>query len=274
MTRTWFTSELETAASFLRIARSDGVTLGFTTHDHDLWIDGVLHRSSPGMVPSSIRKSADFSADSAEVLGSLAHESITSADLADGRFDGARVLIGLVDWESGDTLALYTGTIGAVSQEAGQFTAALVSRKAELQRDPVPRTSPSCRAAFCGPGCNLNPAAFTHEVTVRALDFENNTASFSQPLAAERFAGGFLRWTGGLQTGEVAVVVASDGAGTLILDRPMDETLQPGTCAILREGCDHTLDTCASRFGNAVNFQGEPYLPGNDLLTRYPPGGT
>ena len=24
------------------------------------------------------------------------------------------------------------------------------------------------------------------------------------------------------------------------------------------------------RFGNAVNFQGEPFLPGNDLLARYP----
>jgi hypothetical protein len=38
----------------------------------------------------------------------------------------------------------------------------------------------------------------------------------------------------------------------------------------LREGCDHVLETCANRFANAVNFQGEPFLPGNDLLTSYP----
>jgi hypothetical protein len=38
---------------------------------------------------------------------------------------------------------------------------------------------------------------------------------------------------------------------------------------ILREGCDHTLPTCAERFANAVNFQGEPFLPGNDLVVRY-----
>jgi hypothetical protein len=38
------------------------------------------------------------------------------------------------------------------------------------------------------------------------------------------------------------------------------------------EGCDKSIATCAGRFGNAANFRGEPYLPGVDLLTRYPGG--
>jgi len=38
----------------------------------------------------------------------------------------------------------------------------------------------------------------------------------------------------------------------------------------LRHGCDKSFATCVSRFGNAENFRGEPHLPGNDLLTRYP----
>ena len=38
----------------------------------------------------------------------------------------------------------------------------------------------------------------------------------------------------------------------------------------LREGCDRTIATCTSRFGNAVNFRGEPFLPGNDMLAQYP----
>ena len=43
-----------------------------------------------------------------------------------------------------------------------------------------------------------------------------------------------------------------------------------GTLVEVTEGCDRTLATCAGRFGNAANFRGEPYLPGLDLLTRYP----
>jgi hypothetical protein len=55
----------------------------------------------------------------------------------------------------------------------------------------------------------------------------------------------------------------------LVLDRPILAGTPLGTLAELREGCDHTIATCASRFGNAANFRGEPFVPGNDLLARY-----
>ena len=60
MSRRWFAAELETVATFWRLSRRDGVPLGFTTHDRDLWLDGVGHRAGPGMVPSAIRRSAGF----------------------------------------------------------------------------------------------------------------------------------------------------------------------------------------------------------------------
>lgn len=269
MSRVWFAAPLETAASFWRVIRRDGVTLGFTTHDRDLWFDGVQHRAAPGMVPSAIRRSADFEPDSAEVQGALSHDSISASDLATGRFDGARVLIGLVDWENLDRHVIYRGTIGTVSEEAGGFTAALESRKAELARDPVPRTSPSCRASFCGPGCTLSPSRFTHEGTVTAFDLEGNAAAVTGAVPLANLVGGTLRWLDGPYSGQTCRVIAVSGAN-LLLDTPIDQA-PPANCRVLlREGCDRTLATCASRFGNAVNFQGEPHLPGNDLITRYP----
>ncbi|WP_313435094.1 DUF2163 domain-containing protein [Novosphingobium sp.] len=273
MSRVWFTGDLETVATFWRLDRRDGVTLGFTTHDADLWFDGLLHRASPGMVPSSIRKSAGFEPDNAEVRGSLTHEAISADDLAAGRYDGARVTIGLVDWETGERDRLYTGTIGSISQEDGAFSADLVSRKEDFARDPVPRTSPSCRAAFCGPGCNLAALRFTSEVRLADLDIEDNTLSLEAPndpaLDPALFAGGVLRWLEGPQAGmTMRVIGISDSR--LMVDAPLDAQAPPGTRAFLREGCDHTLETCGARFGNAANFRGEPFLPGNDMLTRYP----
>ena len=35
-------------------------------------------------------------------------------------------------------------------------------------------------------------------------------------------------------------------------------------------GCDKRLDTCSDRFANVLNFRGEPYVPGADLLLSYP----
>ena len=269
MSRIWFDTALETAATFWRVMRCDGVTLGFTSHDRDLWFDGVLHRAAPGMTPSAIRRTADLDADSAEIEGALSHDAINAADLAAGRFDGAELRVGLVDWESGECDTLYRGAIGSVTQEEGRFTAELVSRKAALLVDPAPRTSPSCRATFCGPGCTLSPAAYTHEAVLAGLDAETNAVILDTAAAAEDLVGGWLRWLDGPHAG-LAMTIMLAGAGALVLDTPLGPGLAPGLRVLVREGCDHTLDTCASRFANAINFQGEPFLPGNDLLTRYP----
>ena len=86
MSRVWFSSELETVATYWRLMRTDGVTLGFTTHDANLWFDGVLHLATPGMVPSSIRRTASFDADSAEVEGAISHDTINSGDLTIGGY--------------------------------------------------------------------------------------------------------------------------------------------------------------------------------------------
>ena len=69
------------------------------------------------------------------------------------------------------------------------------------------------------------------------------------------------------------MTVTSIIEGGLKLDAPVDPATQSGARITIREGCDHTLGTCSGRFGNAVNFRGEPFLPGNDLLTRYPVPG-
>lgn len=269
MSRIWFAQELETVATFWRVMRRDGVTLGFTTHDQDLWFDGVLHRATPGMVPSAIRRSADFEADSAEVEGAISHDSLSASDLSAGRFDQASVIIGLVDWESLETRVLYRGSIGTVSEESGKFSTELLSRKAELSIDPIPRTSPSCRAIFCGPGCDLSPARHSHEAVLVSRDIDENTVLLTTTATPASLIGGTLRWLDGPQSGTTMGIVAAVG-GTLALDMLVHDDLAAGHRAVLREGCDRTLETCASRFANSVNFRGEPFVPGNDHVARYP----
>lgn len=271
MARVFFATEAEGVATWWRIRRRDGVTVGLTSHDRDLWFDGVLHRTAPGMVPSAIRRTADLSADSAEVTGALAHDSISALDLANGRFDGAHVEMGVVDWETLDRASLYVGEIGSISEEAGSFGAELLSAKSSLDVDVVPRTSPTCRAAFCGPGCTLSPARFTHEVQVASIDHDAGRVTLTGGPGPALLADGWLRWIDGPQAGATMQVARVEGAA-LLLDQPIDMAMPPGGRALVREGCDHTVATCAARFGNAANFQGEPFLPGNDLLTRYPTG--
>lgn len=268
MSHIFFRDELEGVATFWRVFRRDGFTLGFTGHDRDLYFDGVLHRAAPGMVPSAIRKTADLSPDSAEVQGVLSHSSIRSEDLAAGRFDEARVMVGAVNWETRDHAVLYEGSLGSIAQDSGSFTAELRSAKAQLDKDFIPRTSPTCRAKFCGPGCTLSTPKFSSEAAVESIDMETNAVSFAG-LEQNLYINGELRWFDGPQAGMRAEILEAESGG-LVLGATISPALEIGTRALLVEGCDHLLTTCNARFGNAVNFQGEPFVPGNDLLARYP----
>lgn len=265
MSRVFLDRPLDTVATFWRIWRKDGVAQGFVTHDRDLWFGGMLHRAAPGLTPSAIRRTAGFADEGADVEGALAHDCIAESDLAVGRFDGAEIAIGAVDWESLANAVFYRGTIEAVSREGNGFTAELASAKAALAVDPVPRSSPTCRARFCGPGCGLSPPRFTRRASlVAAIE---GRARF-EAIDAALYAGGELRWCDGAQAG-LSVTILAVEADDLLLDR--DPTgIAPGAIALLREGCDHTIATCAARFANAANFQGEPFLPGTDLLAHYP----
>ncbi len=268
-TRVWFSDALETVAIWWRLERRDGVTLGFTSHDRDLAFGGLVHRTAPGMVPSAIRRTADFEADSADVAGALSHDSIREEDLAAGRFDGGSIAMGLVDWETLELITLYAGTIGSVGHEGAGFSAELRSIKDSLARQIVPRTAPTCRAEFCGAGCALSASAYTHLAQLAEISNDGGAVRVNGGPAQALLTFGTLRWIDGAEAGLMRRIEAIDG-NWLVLDRTTAEAIVVGTRLELREGCDHTLETCAQRFGNAINFQGEPFLPGNDLLTRYP----
>ncbi len=102
-----------------------------------------------------------------------------------------------------------------------------------------------------------------------SVDLLANAVGFAGAPAAAEMQGGHVKWVDGPLAGVTMQVIDALGSA-LVLDRPLVEGIAPGQLAYLREGCDHTVATCATRFGNAVNFRGEPHLPGNDLLARYP----
>ncbi len=269
MTHTFFDSELEGVATWWSIKRRDGVTLGFTSHNRDLAFRGMTYRAAPGMIPSAIRRTASLERDAVEVEGVLSHDSISSSDLEAGRFAEARIAIGLVDWETLDHATLFNGSLGNVSQEDSSFTAELRSAKASFELDLVPRTSPTCRASFCDAECGANAARYTHLCQVSSIDLELNGVAFTGAPSAANMRDGQVKWVDGPFAGVTMEVIDAD-TGALTLDRPLSTEISLGNLAYLREGCDHTIATCNARFANAVNFRGEPHLPGNDLLTRYP----
>lgn len=272
MSDPWLAGPVTSVAFGWRLERADGVTLGFTSHDRDVVIDGVVLRANPGMLPSSIVESVGLETDGLEVGGALTSSAIAADDLAAGRWDSARLAIFLFDWSdpAAGKRILAVGELGAVSYSSSAFETELLGLTRQLDRPVVPQTSPSCRASLCDAACGLNAQRFRQIRSVPSTDGEN--IFLDHPVAANIYSYGHLRWLDGANTGLTADIVAN-GASIVTLARSPNFVVQAGAMIELTEGCDKRLETCASRFGNALNFRGEPHLPGNDLLTRYPGAG-
>lgn len=264
----WLEGALTTVALCWRIERRDGVTIGLTAHDRDLMLDGLLYRAAPGMTPSAVERSAGFAADSMDVEGALTGAAIREVDLLAGRWDGARVVLFAVDWSApGATVPLGEGTIGAVETKDGALTAELRGATAALERPVSEATSPECRAELGDARCRVAMAGRRRFARVVAAEDAVLTLDSDEPVA-NGWGGGRLRWFGGGNSGLEDFVAASDGRQVTLVTPPRFAAV--GALVLVEEGCDKAIATCAARFGNAANFRGEPYLPGTDLLTRYP----
>ena len=264
----WLDGDLTTLALCWRIDRRDGVTIGITAHDRDLEIDGLVYRAAPGMTPSAIGRSASLDADSMDVTGALTSAAIGEADLLTGRWDGARVALFATDWgDPGVRVPLGEGAIGAVETRGDRLTAELRGISTALERPVVEETSPECRAALGDRRCRVPMAGRRRFARVTAVADTVLTLDTTEPVA-NGYGGGRLRWFGGMNSGLEDAIARSDGA-TVTLRRP-PRFAAAGALVEIEQGCDKRLATCAERFGNAANFRGEPWLPGIDLLTRYP----
>ncbi len=265
--------EATTLAICWRVARGDGVTLGFTTHDRALDIDGLSYASAPGMVPSAISTGDGLEVDSMEVAGALSADAITAGDLGAGRYDGAQVRVFMVDWANlaRGSLPLARGTLGEVTQAltgaGGSFTAEMRGPMAAFDRTAVEVCSPECRAELGDARCRVDLAPLT--VLATAADRIDGTLAVTAAGDLARFVHGRLRTLAGPNAG-INARIAAAGTDWLEPFEPLPFTIEAGTRVELREGCDKRFATCRDRFANALNFRGEPHVPGGDLLTRFP----
>ena len=273
---------LTTLAMLWTLARRDGVTVALTDHDRDLSVGGRLYRAAPGMTPAAIERGDGLDAAASEARGALTASAVTEDDLIAGRWDGARVTMAVVDWAGvdwtgvdwtgldwagGAPIVLSEGTIGAVEIDEAGFTAELRGPAAGLERAVTEETSAACRATLGDRRCRVPMAGRRRFARVVGIDGFVVTLDATEP-SENAYGGGLLRWMGGGGCGLEQAIAVSQG-DTVTLRAPA-AAVAIGTLVELREGCDQSVATCAARFGNVANFRGEPYLPGMDLLTRYP----
>jgi uncharacterized phage protein (TIGR02218 family) len=263
-----------------RLARNDGIVLGFTDHDEDISFDGVTHRAGTGFTASEATERLGLQVDGTELSGALADDSLAEADLAAGRYDGAGAEVWLVDWSApASRMLLSAGVLGEVRREGASFVAELRSLADRLNRKSGALFTPACAADFGDARCGVDldvPAVRGVGAVAQLAGAAVFTASGLAGYADGWFTRGRLTFSSGANAGLAAEVKLhrADAAGvTLALWQAMPEPIASGDAFVVTAGCDKRFATCRDRFANVVNFRGFPHIPGNDFVIGYAVAG-
>lgn len=253
-----------TLCSCWRIARRDGVVLGFTDHDENLEFGGTLFRAGTGFEGTEIEARFGLAATGSELHGALSDDSISENDLVCGKYDNARVELFLVDWLNVENRLLQrTGDIGEIRREGAAFAVEIrgLAHQLDQERGRI----------FAGP-CDADPA-YRAEGEVAAVQGASLlVASGLGAFEHDWFTRGRFVWSSGANQGfavEVKEHRSEDGVTTFSLWQTPPNPMNIGDTFAVTAGCDKRFETCRGKFENTLNFRGFPHLPGNDFLVSY-----
>ena len=258
-----------TLAFALKLVRLDGQVFGFTSSTENMIFDGVLYSATQGLSVSSLEFNAGFAVDNLE---------LTTLD--DGTLFIKNEVIGGTWRNCGFTILRYNfmdlsdgfetimvGTVGDLTMKQGVVTVELRGLQAPLQQTIGCVVSATCRARLGDTLCtvDLAPMTFTGSVSTLINRRQFTCSSFVQ--AENFFTEGSVRFTSGNCSGVVAKIKYSNGVDiTLQLPTPTDFLVGDTFTAIA--GCQKRfVEDCNGKFSNALNFQGEPHIPGIDGIT-------
>lgn len=260
-----------------RVTRQDSVVQGFTEHDKDLTFDGTTFEAASGFTATAVESSLGLSVDNLDVEGALSSDTINEDDLAAGVYDNADVELWWVNWADVSMRTLVTeGKLGEVKRMQTAFNAELRSKADRLAQKTGRTYQRYCDADLGDARCkiDLEDSAYKGTGSISSVtDARNVVVSGIGSYSNDWFTLGKLMFTSGDNDGLTYEIKAHDSSsGSVKLELWLRPTfaIAPGDSFIIRAGCKKDHATCRDKFSNILNFQGFPFVPGNDVLMAYP----
>ena len=268
-------------ATCWKITRNDNAVFGFTTHDQKVEVDGVSYVAISGFSPSSVESKEGLNVDNVDVQSMVMAAQFNEAEMQACRWDYAKVEIFQVNWRTPSVgrLLIRSGTLGEVvftaqadrASVSGNYKSEVRGMMQPLQQTVGRSVSAMCRDSLGGPVCKKALAPLTRSVTVTSVSANQKTIGFAAQAApadtANYFAYGKATFTSGTNNNLSMEMVASTAA-SIKLFQPMPYPVAMGDVLSITAGCDRHFSTCCNKHDNAVNFDGEPHVPGQDKIMQ------
>jgi uncharacterized phage protein (TIGR02218 family) len=262
-----------TLAHGLKITRADGQVFAFTEHDRDCEIDSVTYVADHGFLKSAVVTSSQASVGNAELHTPRENGVIALADVMGRLWDNAKFELFKYNWQApGDgVIAEISGNFGKITTKLGEFVIELRDLIQFMQQPVGKVSSKTCpvRLGSTGYGfCNLDLAPYTVTGTITHVTDNRVFRDANRVEPDDTFGDGEFTFDSGDCAGYRALVDAYAADGTFTLAIPMFSAVQVGDTYTAVWGCRKRFDEdCKTKFGNQLNFQGDPHRTGQNGAT-------
>lgn len=265
--RTALGAEVTTLANCWKVTRRDGTVLGFTDYDSDIVFETVTYEAKSGFTPTAVAASASLNVDNLDVEGMLDAETISAEAVMAGVYDFAEIEVFMVNYKdlTQGRLLLRRGWLGEISLQQGQFVAEVRGLTQKLAQNVGELYSAACRANLGDGRCQVNMASHTKTGTIAVAEGRHGFSDAARTEASGYFTGGSITFTSGANQG-LSMEIKEYASGKFVFALPMPYALTAGDAYTVKAGCDKSFSTCMAKFSNAINFRGEPHVPGMDRM--------
>lgn len=255
-----------TTARLARVTLADATVLAWTDHDKPLTVDGTTFTSVAGQIRGTGNERTGATVDNQKFM--LRRADATDQELTDGNYDDARIELGIVGW--GDATLpfhwLHVYDLGALQWDRDKISVDIMGTMRALGQPLGGVFTPRCDVILGDSRCQVDLNAYKVSGTVTSVTQTRMQFSDTSRAEAEHyFSDGRITWLTGANAGKTYTIQYSNGAA-ITMQLPTLRDIAVGDTYEMTPGCDHTADTCRTKYSNGVNFQGFPFLRGETQL--------
>ncbi|MEK6733599.1 MAG: DUF2163 domain-containing protein [Pseudomonadota bacterium] len=250
-----------------KLELKSGRNFYFTDSDCDISIDKKTYICGSYFTPSKIENHNELAQDNFKIQGIIDDKLIKKDDLLSGEFSEGFLEVFLVDLldSKKDKITLKTGWLGEIKCNDNSFSAEICSLSYKTKNTIGNCYSNTCRTEFADSFCKMKKEEFTFKGKI--TNVAEDTSFFDETRLEEEdyFTRGILTFTSGKNKNK-KITVTGFRDSKITLDYVYGLNFSVGDEYNITAGCDKSLDCCISKFNNAINFRGEPFIPNRHQL--------
>ena len=265
--------KLENSANFGGVP-SLGTTLYLTNHDKAITFEGQPYTTAVPNEVTAHRGQTQGGEGSRDIIGAFDTSVLDVQQFVQGHWEGAEITEYVIDWRFpfAGALQIRRYVLGRTLFDEDKYTVTVRNFADKLSKPRGRTFDRMCDTTFGSGRCMRD---ITGNGPYRVQNVRIDSVSDDTTLLADtgdlvpgvdnQYRYGFIEFVSGLNGGRKYVVKSyASLTRTIALAHPPAHPLLVGDRFDIVDGCDKLRVTCSGTFGNFVNYQAFPFVPGSD----------